>query len=140
MIQQHWDFQNTFEHYGPGDFGMLGWNALRNPENLALFQFGELDKKNMIEGLLESLPRNLHGLVSEKPVTIDAVHHIFANQTAARFSDMDQALITLVEEGEFQILDSEYKVRRQSVQRLAPTDRVTLSREPLLTGLSRGKT
>ena len=24
MIQLHWELSNTFEHYGPGDFGMLG--------------------------------------------------------------------------------------------------------------------
>lgn len=30
MIQRHWDIQNTFEHYGRGDFGMLGWDALRD--------------------------------------------------------------------------------------------------------------
>ena len=119
---------------------MLGWDALKNPENLPLFQFGELDKKNMLEGLLESLPRKLYELISEQPVTIDDVHHKFANQTAAHFPDTNQAIMTLVKEGEFQILDSEYKVRRQSAQRLAPTDHVTLPREPLLTGLSRRKT
>ncbi len=28
MIQQHWNIQNTFVHYGRGDFGMLGWDTL----------------------------------------------------------------------------------------------------------------
>ena len=32
MIQRHWEISNTFEHYGRGDFGMLGWDALREPE------------------------------------------------------------------------------------------------------------
>ena len=57
MIQQHWDIQNIFEHYGPGDFGMLGWDALKDSETLPLFQFGELDEQQMRSQLLESLPR-----------------------------------------------------------------------------------
>ena len=41
MIQLHWELSNTFEHYGLGDFGMLGWDALIQTDTLSLFQFGE---------------------------------------------------------------------------------------------------
>ena len=85
MIQQHWDNQNTFEHYGPGDFGMLGWDTLKDSETLPMFKFGELDEQQMRDQLLESLPRELFGLVSEQPITMDAFRHMFANRTAARF-------------------------------------------------------
>ncbi len=37
MIQRHWEIQNTFEHYGSGDFGMLGWDTLRDPGTIPLF-------------------------------------------------------------------------------------------------------
>ena len=56
MIQRHWDVQNTFEHYGRGDFGMLGWDALRDSDTLPLFQFGQLDAEHMHSQLLDSLP------------------------------------------------------------------------------------
>ena len=137
MIQRHWDIQNTFEHYGRGDFGMLGWDALRDSESLPLFQFGELDEQQMRTELLDSLPRELFGLVSEHPVTMDALRHMLANRTAARFSDLDQVIVRLVQEREFEILNPEGKVRSRSVQRLAPTDRVALPSTLLLPGLSR---
>lgn len=62
MIQRHWDIQNTFEHYGPGDFGMLGWDALKDSKALPLFNFNAMDREQMDALLLESLPRELYGL------------------------------------------------------------------------------
>ena len=137
MIQLHWDIQNRFEHYGPGDFGMLGWDALRDSSNLLLFRFDDLDKKRMQDQLLDSLPGKLYSLVSEQPVTVDAMRHMFANQTAARFSDLDEVILQLVGEEEFQILDPEGKVRSRSLKRLKPTDRIDLHPIPLLPGFSR---
>ena len=137
MIQLHWDIQNRFEHYGPGDFGMLGWDALRDSSNLPLFQFRDFDKERMQNQLLDSLPGKLYSLVSEQPITVDAMRHIFANQTAARFSDLDKTILQLVREKEFQILDPEGKVRSRSLKRLKPTDRIDLHPIPLLPGFSR---
>ena len=37
MIQRHWENLNTFEHFGRGDFGMLGWDALKGPAQLTFF-------------------------------------------------------------------------------------------------------
>ncbi len=137
MIQQHWNIQNTFEHYGRGDFGMLGWDALRDSETLPLFHFDEIGRQQMRAGLLETLPQELFGLVSEHSVTMDTLRHRLANRTAARFSDLDQVIVRLVQEREFKILNPEGKVRSRSVQRLAPTDRVALPSTLLLPGLSR---
>ena len=137
MIQLHWDIQNRFEHYGPGDFGMLGWDALRDSSNLPLFQFRDFDKERMQNQLLDSLPGKLYSLVSEQPITVDAMRHIFANQTAARFSDLDETILQLVREKEFQILDPEGKVRSRSLKRLKPTDRIVLPPILLLPGFSR---
>ena len=58
MIQRHWESQNTFQHYGPGDFGMLGWDALKDPNALPLFQFGELDEQQMLTGVLSCRARH----------------------------------------------------------------------------------
>ncbi len=137
MIQLHWDIQNRFEHYGPGDFGMLGWDTLEDSSNLPLFRFDDLDRKHMQDQLLKSLPGKLYSLVSEQSVTLDAMRHIFANQTAARFSDLDEIVLRLVGEKEFQILNPEGKIRSRSLKHLKPTDRIALPTTRLLPGFSR---
>lgn len=137
MIQLHWELQNTFEHYGSGEFGMLGWDALKDSKTLPLLKFSELDAQQMQKELLESLPRKLFKLVSEHPVALDTLRHLFANQTAARFSDLDQVILQLVQEREFEILNQEGKVRSRRIKRLARTDLVTLPTTLLLPGLSR---
>ena len=137
MIQQHWNIHNTFEHYGRGDLGMLGWDTLKDSGTLPLFKFGELDQQQMQGQLLESLPRELFGLVSEMPVTMDALRHMIANRTAARFSDLDRTILRLVEEREFQILNPDGKVRSRSLKRLSPTDRVASPSTLWLSGFSR---
>ena len=137
MIQKHWDNQNTFEHYGSGDFGMLGWDALKDSETLPLFQFGELDKQQMRVQLLDSLPRELFALASEEPVTMDALRHVLANRTAARFADLDQVILKLVEAREFDIINPGGKARSRALKRLRATDRVALPSAQWLPGLSR---
>ena len=137
MIQRHWDIQNTFEHYGPGDFGMLGWDALKDSKTLPLFNFNQIDLEQMDAQLLESLPKELYGLASEQPVTVDAMRHALANRTAARFSDLDRIIIQLVREREFDILNPDGKIRSRSLTRLSPTDRISLPLNLLLPGISR---
>lgn len=137
MIQQHWEVQNTFEHYGPGDFGMLGWDTLRDSKNLPLFRFREFDEQEMRDQLLDSLPRKLFALVSEQAITVDALRHAIANQTAARFSDLDKVILQLAREREFDILDPDGKVRSSLLQRLRSTDRIAPSTNLWLPGFSR---
>ena len=137
MLQRHWDIQNTFEHYGPGDFGMLGWDALRDSETVPLFNFDQIDLEQMDAQLLESLPRELYSLASEQPVTVDAMRHAIANRTAARFFDLDRNVLQLMREGEFDILNPAGKRRSRSLTRLSPTDRVSLPHNLLLPGISR---
>ena len=137
MIQRHWEIQNTFEHYGSGDFNMLGWDALKDSATLPLFKFGEIDGERLREQLLESLPRELFGLVSEQPVTVDALRHSLANRTAARFSDLDEIVLKLFEEKEFEIQGPDGRARSRTLRRLKPTDRIALPPTLLLPGLSR---
>ena len=136
MIQRHWDIQNTFEHYGSGDFSMLGWDALKDVGTLPLFRFRELDAQQMQNQLLKSLPYELFDLVSEQPVTLDTIRHMLANRTAARFSDLDQVILQLFKEREFEILNPEGRVRNRNVKRLRSTDRIALPSTLLLPGLS----
>ena len=82
MIQCHWNNFNTFEHYGSGDFDMLGWEALES-KTLPLFHFGGLDAEEMRKQLLNSMPNELFSWRPKKPVTIDTMRHTLANRTAA---------------------------------------------------------
>ena len=137
MVQQHWNIQNTFEHYGSGDFSMLGWDALKDSENLSLFHFENLERDNLKIQLLESLPRELYSLVTEQSVTVDTVHHVLANRTAAPFSDLDSVILELSQGGEFEIIGPDGKVRSRSLRRLRLTDRIALPSAPVLPGLFR---
>ena len=137
MIHQHWNIKNTFQHYGTGGFEMLGWKTLRNFDTIPLFRFGELDEQEMQKQLLNSLPEKLFSLANEQPIAIYKIRHIFANQTAARFSDLDKIVLQLVREREFDILDANGKARSRSLKILKPTDQITLPSTRLIPGLSR---
>ncbi len=136
MIQCHWNNYNKFEHYGPGGFDMLGWDAL-NSETLPLFHFEELDAEAMRRQLLNSMPDELFSLASEEPVTIDTMRHMFANRTAARFSDLDSVVLELFREREIDILRPDGTVRSRALRRVSSTDRIAFPQQPLLPGTSR---
>ena len=138
MIQCHWDSYNTFQHYGSGGFNMLGWDAL-NPEKgtLPLFQFDNLDAEQLRIQLLDSIPAELHALVAEDSITVDTMRHMLANRTAARFSDLDDVLLTLAREREIEILAPNGRVRSHNLSRIGPTDRIALPQMRLFPGLSR---
>ena len=136
MIQRHWETSNTFEHYGRGDFGMLGWEGLYS-KTLPLFHFSGLDAEQMRAKLLNSLPEKLFGLVSEHPITVDTMRHMLANKTAARFSDLDETVLQLFRERELRILDPDGKVRSHTLRRLRPSDQIALPDTLLLPGISR---
>ena len=70
-------------------------------------------------------------------MTVDATRHAIANQTAARFSDLDAPVVQLFHEGEFGILNPDRRVRAQSLARLSPTDRIAPPTTRQLPGLSR---
>ena len=136
MIQCHWNNYNKFEHYGPGGFDMLGWDAL-NSETLPLFHFEEMDAEAMRRQLLNSMPDELFSLASEGPVTIDTMRHMFANRTAARFSDLDSVVLELFREREIDILRPDGTVRSRALRRVSSTDRIAFPRQLLLPGTSR---
>ena len=137
MIQCHWDSRNIFEHYGPGTFGMLGWDALMDGKTLPLFCFDELEGLQIHHELLGAMPERLYNLASKGPVTVDAVRRELANDTAARFSDLDKVLLELSGQKEFDIFDAKGRLRRRDVRHLAATDRIAVPRKPLLPGIFR---
>ena len=136
MIQCHWNSFNTFEHYGTGDFDMLGWDAL-NTGTLPLFNFEDLEAQQLRKQLLKSMPEELYALVAEEPITVDAMRHMLANKTAARFSDLEATVLRLAQEREFDILTSEGRERSRHLTRLDPTDLIAVPKMRLFPGLSR---
>ncbi len=136
MINCHWNNFNAFEHYGPGDFQMLGWDALHSG-TIPLFHFEDLDAKQMREQLLNSMPEELYALAAETPITLDTMRHMFANRTAARFSDLDAVILRLVQEREFDILTPEGKKRSSNLTRINASDLIAVPEMPLLPGFSR---
>ena len=137
MIQCHWNNFNTFEHYGSGDFDMLGWDSLKSEGTLPLFHFEELEAREMRRQLLNSMPGELFSLASEAPITIDTMRHMFANRTAARFSDLDSVVLELFREKEIEILRPDGKIRSRALKRISPTDRIVFPTQLLLPGTSR---
>lgn len=137
MIERHWEIKSTFEHYGRGDFGMLGWDAIEDPEQLSLFQFRALDANSMRKQLLNSMPRELFSLASESPITVGEIRHVFANKTAATYLDLDRIILQLGQEREIEILSPDGKVRSRALRKLQPTDRIAFPTTLLLPGISR---
>ena len=72
----------------------------------------------MREQLLDSMARELFGLASESPVTVDVMRHRFANRTAARFTDLDEVVLQLRQEREIEIRDAGGKVRSRTLTHL----------------------
>lgn len=139
MVQQHWAIHNTFEHDGSGGLDMMGWDALKESDNLTLFSFKEHDEEIMRAELLDSMPRELLALAADVPISIDTMHHMFANRTAARFSDLDDVVLRLMRERELLILRPDGKPRYRSLRRLRPDDRIAFPDAPLLPGISRSR-
>ena len=136
MLQCHWNSFNTFEHYGSGGFDMLGWDALKTGHP-SLFSFTEFDSEQMQGELLNSMPAKLYSLAAEYPITVDAMRHMLANDTAARFSDLNKVVLRLAEEREIDILNPEGKERSRSLTQLRSTDRIAVPDQLFLPGFSR---
>ena len=137
MIQQHWELSNTFEHYGPGGFEMLGWDSLKDTNTLPLFHFEELEASQMHEQLLDALPREIYALAAEELVSVGEVRHMVANRTAARFSDLDAIILQLAQEKELEIRRPDGKLRRSALKRLEPHDLIAFPAALMFPEMSR---
>lgn len=132
MIRCHWSNSNIFEHYGTGDFEMLGWDALRSEKTLNLFQFGEIENIELREALCNTMPPELFSLASGEPVTFDAVKRELANKTAARFSDLEAIILELFRGKEIEILGADGKHRTPRLTTLRPHDRIKMPEQSIL--------
>ena len=129
MIRLHWEFADTFEHFGPGGYDMLDWYVRAE---YPLFEFGDHERTLVHEQLLESVPAEIHALAAETPVTVDTLRAVLANRTAARFSDLDGALLELYRGKEIEVSSAQGTLRGQSTTRLRPTDLIAPPRQTSL--------
>lgn len=140
MIERHWAIQNAFEHIGTGGFHMLGYDALMESDEVPLFNFSQIDHETMHEELWEQMPQELYDLVGGDSLSVTAIHQIWANKTAARFSDLDTIITRLVKEGEFDLIGGDGRERdRKRIKTINPTDSIVLPSNRLLTIFSRIK-
>ena len=135
MVQCHWNNFNTFEHYGSGDLDMMGWDPLKNGL-LPLFGFSQYDADELHRQLVDSIPVKLSSFGLSLPVTVKGFRDAVANHTAARFSDLDRALTALASSGEYDIRNSEGKLRQRDLTRLNPSDVISFTSRPMFPGWS----
>ena len=127
MIQRHWDEQGTFEHYGPAGLHMMGLDALNDEPDL--FRFLGDDQTRLHAALLKNMPPEIHALASETSVSVEMMRYMFANETAARFQDLDQVVLELFRGKEVDILDARGRRRGSNLQRLRHDDRIAPPRQ-----------
>ena len=124
MVERHWAEQGTFEHYGPAGLHMMGLDALNDQPDL--FRFAGDDETRLNDALRKSMPSEIHALASETPVSVETMRSLFANETAARFHDLDQVVIDLFRGKEVDILDARGRRRGSGLRHLRHDDRIAL--------------
>ena len=141
MVMRHWAVANAFEHIGTGGFQMLGFDALLKSDETPLFNFTDWDREMMQQELLETMPQELYKLlkaVDLNALSVHAIHEIWANKTAATYSQIDCILTSLVQEREFDMMGKDGREKnRNRIKTVGPTDSIILPRSFVLQGLSR---
>lgn len=126
MVQRHWELADTFEHFGPGGLNMLGWDERAD---YPLFGFGEHERNLVHQQLVDSVPAEIHALAADGAVTVDTIRAVLANQTAARFEDLDRVLVELFNGKEIEIRSAGGTLRGRSTTRLNLTDLISLPKQ-----------
>lgn len=124
MMRCHWLFNRAFEHYGPGGFGMLGYDSIID-RTLDTFDFGQFAEEQMKRDLVEGLIRKIYPFIQREPITFEALCFMLANESTATFDHIAKILISYASEKEIVILDEQGKQRRVS-KNIRPTDRIAL--------------
>lgn len=95
----------------------------------------------MQQELLQTIPQKLYELlraVDLNVLSVHAIHEIWANKTAAPYSDIDGIITSLVKEGEFDVIGMDGRERsRNRIKTVNPTDSIVLPQSFVLHGLSR---
>lgn len=139
MVQCHWNNFNAFEHYGSGSFDMLGWDPLKNglsDGQLPIFNFSDLDAESLHEELVGSISSEILSSGLVLPMSVEDFRISVANRTAARFSDLDRALVRLTSAHELAITSVDGKVYGERKTHLMPSDQIDLPIKRMFPGFS----
>ena len=135
MVQQHWRSRNTFVHFGKGSFGICGWDGLRHEETLPLFSFDEVDGQRMRDQLQRPLLEEIHKLTAKGSVSMERLRYAVANDTAARFDDMDEIVRGFAGAKQIEITTRDGKPRPRA-RNLSPSDLIARPASLILPGFS----
>lgn len=133
MTESHWSIQNGSLHQGEAGLDMLGFDPKLDEAPLLDFDFDESAASKIEEKLCEQIPDRVSELDAFGPITFDAFVAAVANGTAARLDQIEKALIFLHKEKEIELLTLTGKPK-QFDAKLVSTDRLTISRQPMLPG------
>ena len=136
MLKEHWAEGNTFIHHGPGDLGMLGFDAFMSG-GLFDFMFDDDADHRTRAQLLSQLPEEIAGRTIDAPITLDGFHREIANRNAATRDKIEDILLELWDAKELSILASNGKERSRSTRRLRPGDLISIPDAPTFPGLFR---
>lgn len=135
MTSSHWAIQNSSIHQGKAGLNMLGFDPGWEEALPLDFVFDGNAEAQIEQALMSDVPYQVERLDSLGPITFDAFQRAIANHTAARIDQIESAVMALHQERDIEVLTPTGKLK-QIGARLKSTDRIQLSREPLLPGLA----
>ena len=137
MVESHWTVGNASLHRGPAGMDMLGFDP--HWEDGCSFDFGfdQNANTNILESMINEMPYKVEQLEKSGRSTVSDFIEAFANDTAARRSQFEEAMTSLQIEKQLEIFNSDGSPRRLGV-RPQLSDHVRLSRQLLIPGLRIG--
>ena len=134
MTSSHWAIQNASIHQGKAGLNMLGFDPHWEDAPPLNFEFDWNAEAQTAAALRNDIPYRVAALGSHGPITLDDFQRAIANETAARSDQIQQALMTLHDQGDIEILTPSGQLKRLDAQ-LKNTDRLQIPRQLFLPGI-----
>jgi len=131
MMRTHWEESNTFIHYGNADVEIMGWDAIIDG-GPPLFEFGPHALIHFRSQLEKKLPQKIFVAIGENGIRVRDLHAILANESAARFEDIDFILVEMHRNYEIDICSSNGKIKSRMIHRVNRDDILFCSKTPML--------
>ena len=135
MTSSHWALQNASIHQGKAGLNMLGFDPHWEDALPLDFEFDGNAEAQTADALQNDIPCRVESMDSHGPITFDAFQRAIANDTAARIDQIENALMTLHDRQDIEILTPSGQLKRSDA-RLKNTDRIQLSRQLFLPGIN----
>lgn len=124
MVQIHWKMKNHFVHHGRSGLFMLGYDPAENTSlsgKIPLFGFGEAEKAQSIEELMEDYPRFM--VENHDADTFGGLVEKTINTTPAAISMMQDAIFKLADCKEL-IIKTPKGAQRRSSRQISSDDKI----------------